>query len=307
VYVLIFLLNTFTAFFTPTYKATIPLVTGEEERPKAIALSGATNAVLGVLGPGVAGGIAALLGWQSIFWVDASTFSLSGLLILLLPVRLSVVAKRGAQRVNSTWQDVKEGTTRLWRDAPIRFTLVLQLVTSIAGAWVLVNTVTHVKGNLGLGDVSYGWVMAAFGIGATLAALAFGALGKRLPRTTFALFGAFATCLAVLPANLLGLGPLMALWLLAGAGQTLVNIPTQTLIADRTPEHAQGKVYGAHFAWSHLWWAGAYPLAGWLGSAHPQSSFLYGGIIALTLLAAASLWLSPGRRVSSLPSKGIDV
>ncbi|UCH26117.1 MAG: MFS transporter [Trueperaceae bacterium] len=302
VYVLIFLLNAFTAFFTPTYKATIPLVTGADDYPKAIALSGATNAVLGVLGPGVAGGIAALLGWQSIFWVDAVTFLLSGLLILLLPVRLSVVAKRRDQGVTNAWQDVKEGTTRLWKDASIRFALVLQLVTSIAGAWVLVNTVTHVKSNLALGDTSYGWVMAAFGIGATLAALAFGAFGKQLPRTTFVLLGTLTTSLAVLPANFLGLGPLMALWLLAGAGQTLVNVPTQTLIADRTPEHAQGRVYGAHFAWSHLWWAGAYPLAGWLGSANPENSFVYGGIIALVLLTATTLWLSPKKSVAVIPT-----
>ena len=39
-----------------------------------------------------------------------------------------------------------------------------------------------------------------------------------------------------------------------------------TLLAERTPASLQGRVYGAHFAWSHLWWLGAYPLAGWLGS-----------------------------------------
>ena len=91
----------------------------------------------------------------------------------------------------------------------------------------------------------------------------------------------------------------MVLWLLAGAGQTLVNVPTQTLIADRTPAHAQGRVYGAHFAWSHLWWAGAYPRAGWLGSANPEGSFLYGGVIALVLLAATVAWLFPNKPVET--------
>ena len=51
----------------------------------------------------------------------------------------------------------------------------------------------------------------------------------------------------------------------------------------------QGRVYGAHFAWSHLWWAGAYPLAAWLGSAFPERSFLYGGLVALGLLGLVSL------------------
>lgn len=294
VYVLIFLLKSFTAFFTPTYQATIPLVTGREDYPQAIALSGATYEILGVLGPGLAGAVAALLGWQSIFWLDASTFLVSGVLILLLRAPLNVAEQgefEGAVAERTTWQDVQEGTVRLWRDPPLRYALAL--VASVAGVWVLVNTVVQVKGNLSYGDIQYGWVMAAFGIGATLAALVVGALEKRFARTTFVLFGALATSLAVLPANLVALAPLMLLWFVAGAGQNWVSLPTQTLIADRTPEAAQGRVYGAHFAWSHLWWAGAYPLVGWLGSAYPERSFLYGGLVALGLLGIAYLFLTP--------------
>ncbi|WP_026086287.1 MULTISPECIES: hypothetical protein [Fischerella] len=55
----------------------------------------------------------------------------------------------------------------------------MQLLASIAGAQILVNTVSYVKGTLKLGDVEYGWVMAAFGIGATLSAVAFGAISQR--------------------------------------------------------------------------------------------------------------------------------
>ncbi|KAB8333797.1 MFS transporter, partial [Scytonema tolypothrichoides VB-61278] len=59
VYALIFALNVFNAFFTPTYKATIPQVTGENDYPQAIALSSATYQLLSVLGPGLAGAVAA--------------------------------------------------------------------------------------------------------------------------------------------------------------------------------------------------------------------------------------------------------
>ena len=59
IYLVTLALNSFYAFFTPTYKATIPLVVEEEDCPRAIALSGATYQLLGVLGPGMAGAIAA--------------------------------------------------------------------------------------------------------------------------------------------------------------------------------------------------------------------------------------------------------
>lgn len=291
VYLLMFLLNSFTAFFTPTFQATIPLVTGQRDYPRAIALSGATFELLGVLGPGIAGALAVVMGGRSLFWLNAGALLLSTILILALRADLKV-ARQGQ---STTWADVTEGTSRLWRDPPLRYALLLDLVASVAGAWVLVNTVVHVKGNLALGELQFGWVMAAFGVGATLAALAVGALDRRLPRTTFIFIGALAATLAVLPANLASFAPLLVLWFIAGAGQNWVNLPVQTLIADRTPEAAQGRVYGAHFAWSHLWWAGAYPLAGWLGSALPATSFWYGGLVGLVLLVIIQLIFAPAR------------
>lgn len=290
IYGLMFALNALTAFFTPTYQATIPLVTGKDDYGQAIALSGATFELLGVLGPGLAGGVAALIGARSIFFLDAATFLVSAALILTLPKSLN--APRDPSENSSattTWRDVRDGTARLWGDGLLRYALLLELVASVAGALVLVGTVGLVRGNLGLGNVEYGAVMAAFGIGATLAALASGALEGRVPRPRFLLIGAFVTTLAVIPANLVGFAPLLILWLVAGAGQNWVNLPTQALIADRTPPEAQGRVYGAHFAWSHLWWALAYPLAGWLGSSFDTRDFLYGGLIGLGLLITVQL------------------
>jgi MFS transporter, NRE family, putaive nickel resistance protein len=293
IYVLMFLLNALTAFFTPTYQATVPQVVGEEDYPQAIALSGATYEIFGILGPGIAGAVATFLGAREIFFLDAATFLISALLIITLPIRLKV--NRSESSSATTWQDVQNGTLRLWQDAPIRYALLLELVASLSGALVLVNTVGLVKGQLNLGDLEYGWVMTAFGIGATLAALAAGFLDKRLKRTTFVLLGATVSTLAVLPANYLSYAPLLFFWLLAGAGQNWVNLPTQTLIADRTPEDAQGRVYGAHFAWSHLWWAVAYPLAGWLGSRFVEQSYLYGALVAAGVLLIVQTFIRSGR------------
>ena len=294
IYVLIFALNVFNAFFTPTYQATIPLVTGENDYPQAIALSAATFQLLGVLGPGIAGSVAAFIGARQVFFLDALSFAIAAVLIFTLPGQLVVAQSQQPSRTTRrTWGDIKDGTTRLLTDAPIRYALAMQLVASIAGAQILVNTVGYVQGTLRLQEVQYGWVMAAFGIGATLCAVIFGTFNRSLPRTTFVLIGATLITLALLPANYANLTPLMLLWVVAGAGQSLVNLPTQTLIADRIPSGVQGRVYGAHFAWSHLWWAISYPLAGWLGSNFADREFLYGSLVGLMLLVVVQITLSP--------------
>lgn len=293
IYALVLSLSVFYAFFTPTYQATIPLVTGQNDYPQAIALSSATFQLLGVLGPGVAGAVAAFVGARQVFFLDALTFLIAAILIVTLPGQLKVEQTPSQVRTTGrTWRDIKDGTTRLFADAPLRYALAMQLVASITGAQILVNTIGYVEGTLRLGSVQYGWVMGAFGIGATIAAVVVGSLNQRWARTTLILIGVILITVALLPANYANLGLLMVLWLVAGSGQTCVNVSAQTLIADRTPVEFQGRVYGAQFAWSHLWWVFAYPLAGWLGSHFRDTEFLYGGVIGLVLLSAVQLILS---------------
>ncbi len=297
IYVLVFALNVFNAFFTPTYQATIPLVTGKGEYAQAIALSAATYQLLGVLGPGIAGSVSAWIGARQVFFLDAISFLIAAVLMFTLPNQLRVKQNENIEEspkgaIAKIIGDVKEGTTRLFANAFIRYALLLQLVASIAGAQILVNTVGYIKGTLKLSSLEYGWVMAAFGIGATIAAVTVGAINQKWERTIVALFGAVLITSAILPANYVGLVPLILLWAIAGMGQVFVNLPTQTLIADQIPSNLQGRVYGAHFAWSHLWWAIAYPLAGGLGS-HGNISFLYGSFIGFALLAGVQILLSP--------------
>lgn len=294
IYALVFAMNVFYAFFTPTYQATIPLVTGQQDYPQAIALSSATFQLLGVLGPGIAGAIAAFVGTRQVFFLDALTFLIAAVLILTLPGQLRVEqAVDQARPAGRTWEDIRAGTVRLFANDYLRYALAMQLVASITGAQILVNTVGYVQGTLQLGSVQYGWVMGAFGIGATLAAAIVGALGQQWARPTVILLGATLITLALLPASYVGISLLLMLWLIAGAGNTMVNVSTQTLIADLTPTEFQGRMYGAQFAWSHLWWVVSYPLAGWLGSHQADLPFLYGSLIGLVLLTIVQLILSP--------------
>ncbi|MEQ8551755.1 MAG: hypothetical protein RIC06_04155 [Cyclobacteriaceae bacterium] len=64
----------------------------------------------------------------------------------------------------------------------------------------------------------------------------------------------------------------------------------ETLIAREIDLIDQGKVYGAHFAWSHLWWVFAYPLAGWLGKNIWDQNFTLSSLIAFRLLGLILLF-----------------
>jgi MFS transporter, NRE family, putaive nickel resistance protein len=294
IYLLVLGLNIFNAFFTPIYQATIPLVTGKTDYPQAIALSSSTYQILGVFGPGIAGILALFIGARDLFFWDGLSFFTAAILIITLPGNLRVEASN-EKSVDRIWTDVRAGTTRLWTDAPIRYGLGLQLVASISGAQILVNTVGYVQGTLLQTAIEYGWVMMSFGLGATCGTLVLGSYPQYRSQVTTLLGGAMVITTALIPANYVGLAPLILLWSIAGFGQSLLNLSMQTLIAERTPTSLQGRVYGAHFAWSHLWWAGAYPLAGWLGQTFPDRTFLYGSLVGLGLLSIVHFLLTPDR------------
>lgn len=294
IYLVVLTLNIFYAFFAPTYTATIPLVTSEADRSQAISLASATSQLLNVVGPGLAGSMAVFFGTRQVFFLDGLTFLLAAILIITLPRKLIVPQNLATPKtIHQTIADIKVGTVCLFADAPMRYALAVQLVTAIAGAEVLVNTVGHLQGSLHAGKLEYGWVMAAFGLGATVAALSSGYLKQKNSPILLISSGAALMTLAVLPANYVGLGGLLILWAIAGAGQTIVNVMIQNLIADRVTAEIQGRVYGAHFAWSHLWWAFSYPLAGWLGQYLPQSNFMISSLVGLVLLILIGLVLRP--------------
>jgi len=295
IYVLFFLMNVFNAFFSPTYRSIIPQIVEKSLYRQAIGLSAATYQLLGVLGPGLAGIMAIWLGARDIFFVDAATFVIAGILLLSLPKSaLDVTEKQDDDTVaHSTWQDVLKGIHLLFSNQYVRFALFIEFVTAVSGALILVNTIVLVKGGLDLTDKVYGIIMAAFAIGAMVAAFVSGAIDKSKSRRTSLIIGALILGVSISFANYLDFSMLFIVWIVAGLGQSLAEIPSETLIGETVPIEAQGKVYGSHFAFSHLWWAFAYPLAGFLGTTYPNQSFLYGGIITLAILVLVVIFLSP--------------
>lgn len=253
IYALIFFLNIFNAFFTPAYKAAIPQsIKNEKNYSSGIALSNATNQLLGVLGPGLAGGVAAWLSARQIFFVDAATFIIAAVFILSLPSLLIERKEKGDIVQAKIWTDIVKGIRLLFTDKEVRFALLIELVSAIAGAQILVNTVGYIKGQLQLTDKHYGYVMAAFGIGAAIAAFASGNYDKSKNRIASLMIGGGLVCVAIAFGDYVAFLPLLILWLIAGFAQTLAEIPSQILIAEQIPKREHGKVYGAHFAWSHL-------------------------------------------------------
>lgn len=304
IYALIFAINAVTAFFTPTFEASIPEVVGNEQYVQALSFSRVAVDIEAVAAPAVAGLLVALLGVRWVFWFDALTYLVSALLVAL------VIIPHAAKAVTPlSWrtfsEEITHGTRVLLREPSLRQALTLSLAEATAGAAAIVVTVAYVRDVLGRGETAFAVVMAALGLGSTLAAIVLGRAtgryeqgagdkavlhGRRHRWTARALLiGGLILGLLLLPGILVP--PLFVfgwLWMLNGAGQALIAIPSSTLLAEHTLAEERGRAYAAHFALTHACWLITYPAVGHAAARWgAPATFTAAGVVCLLITVAA--------------------
>ncbi len=306
IYALIFLINAVTAFFTPTFEASIPEVVGNQHYVKALSLSRVAVDVEAVAAPAVAGLLLARFGLQWAFWFDALTYLVSA--VLLAFTAMPYVEKVAAPLSRRIFLDeLQTGTRVLLREPSLRQALVLSIAEATAGAAAIVATVAYVRDVLGRGDTAYALTMAVLGLGSTASAILLGRAtgryeqsaraksdlhGRRHTWAQRALVAGGLTLGAVLLPGALA-PPLFVfalLWFFNGAGQALIAIPSSTLLAEHTHERERGRAYAAHFALTHACWLVTYPAIGHAAVQFgtPVTFTVAGAIcVLITALAAA--------------------
>ncbi|WP_424928335.1 MFS transporter [Amaricoccus tamworthensis] len=296
VYLLIFLLQSASAGFTPVFQATIPDVLPDEERyTRALSLSRLAYDLENVVSPMLAALLLAVLGYSALFIGTVAGFAASALLVMsvLLPGP-EPTAPRGILDRMTRGIRIYLATPRL------RGLLALNLAAAASGAMVLVNSVVLVRGTLGLPESALAWTMFAFGAGSMLTALFLPRLLVPVPDRTVMLGGAALMVLTLMALAIevaffgLTWPMLLGAWLLVGLGYSAVLTPSGRLLKRSAHAEDRPAIFAAQFALSHACWLVVYPLSGWLLTAYGSVSALTGLclISVFGLFAALLLWPS---------------
>ena len=294
VYVLIFVLQSASAAFTPTFQATIPDILPEEDRyTRALSLSRLAYDLENIVSPLLAAILLSLVSYHTLFLGTVVGFIGSALLIVsvLLPSP-QPSAPRGIYDRTTRGMRIYLATPRL------RGLLSLNLAAAAAGAMVLVNTVVLVRSNLGLGEAQVAIALGAFGAGSMLAALIIPRLLDNRPDRSVMIAGASVLVGSLLVLSLMSLItqiqwlPLLVGWFIIGIGYSVVLTPSGRLLKRSAHAEDRPAVYAAQFALSHACWLVTYPLSGWLITvAGPTTAFAVLALLAaLGVVAAIKLW-----------------
>lgn len=302
IYVLVFVLQSASATFTPAFQSLIPAVLPEpREYTRALALSRLAYDLESFVSPAIAAALLTVVSYSVLFVGTGIGFAASA--VLVLATTIPVEQREDAS--TTFWQRLPVGAKVFAATPSLRFLATTNVVVAAGTALVLVNSVVYAKSVFGLDDGALAIMLGAYGAGSLAAALSIPGLVDRMGvhRTMLAgvitvLAGLTAAIAATLAAVTDGAGwpVLLITWAVLGVGTSLINTPSARLLAEASTPSNRNLVYTAQFALSHACFLVTYPLAGWLGAASLVAAAVALGAVAVIGAGAAVAIRARGAR-----------
>lgn len=313
VYVLVFLLQSASAVFTPAFQAVILDVLPEErDYTRALSMSRLAYDLESLFSPALAAALLSLITYNWLFTGTVFGFLASAALVVRAVLPKSAASPAPPVVGGGAYARATAGTRRFLAVPELRALLALNLAVAAGGAMVTVNSVVYVREVLGLSQGAVALALGAYGAGSMVVALLLPRALDRVPDRAVMLPGALLLAVVFAGLGAVTAAPsegwrwpaLLGVWAAFGAACSMVLTPTGRLIRRSAPPEERTAAFAAQFSLSHGCWLVTYPLAGWLGSAAGLSwAVLALGFLALAAsLLAAGLWPSgPAHVHTDLP------
>ncbi len=157
-----FPLNVLRVLWLAAYTAAVPGLVGRDQVPRANAIFEAVFNVGWIVGPALAGLLAATIGPGATIAIDAVTFGVSALAMLLVRRPLRPEARAEPTHI---LEDVREGIRFVAHQPTLRAVLALWTSTSVIAAGFTSVLIYYITIDRGFGEAVVGLVLSAFALG----------------------------------------------------------------------------------------------------------------------------------------------
>jgi MFS family permease len=281
-----------TGLFRPASYAGLPNTVQAADLPLANSLLRAAEYLTIVAGTFAGGVIVETAGPAPAYWLNAATFLVSAALLRRIPARALQAARSAG---HGHWRELAEGLALVVRSPALLTVLVVWNLALLAAGATNVAEVALAKVSFSAGDLGFGLLWTATGMGqAAGSLLAAGWLERRGLRAVYAgsvgLMAAGALAAAASPNVWVALACVAA----GGAGNGAAVVYNSLLVQRGCPDHLRGRAFtvlmGATFAAMGLGMAIGGPLTDRFGA-----RWVYAGAGALTVVAALVARAMSGR------------
>jgi len=290
IYVLIFVLNLFSAGFKPVFQALIPdILVDEKQYGKALAYSRIAYDLENILSPTFAAIALLYLSYTGLFIINSAAFLISAIMIFvtILP------ADKVIERTGNIIEEMSFGIRSYMKTPRLRALFIIYFGIALSSSMIIVNTVIYVKDYLYLSDTSVAIFMGVSGFGSMIIAFAYSSLNERISDKKITQTGVFILSIAMF---LMSYEPLYLIsllaWFITGIGLSLSQIPSGKIVNMSANPSDRTAYFTAQFSLSHLSWFFGYLLAGQLAFTYGFSftASLFSMIVLLCLLFSLLFW-----------------
>jgi MFS family permease len=232
-------INAFRVLWMAGFTGAVPNLVGRQNLGRANSYIEAIFSGGFIIGPPIAGVLAATLGPATTLAIDAGSFIVSAASLAL--IRRSLRADRPGAPPHIL-EDIREGVRFLWRNTVLRLTVSFWSVVTVTTA-ALINALTYyIVIDRGYSELVLGFVSGAFGLGYLGGSL----LGGRMGRRRVGMRMVAGTLVTGTLLVVLALVDAPAVYLVgafvAGVAQGVVLVSYVTLRASLTPDQLLGRI-----------------------------------------------------------------
>ena len=307
IYVLVFVLQSASATFTPAFQSLIPAVLPDERQyTRALSLSRLAYDLESLISPALAAALLSVLTFHELFLGTVAGFMFSAALV----VTTSLPAPPAARKEGSLWRRTTLGARIFAQTPELRGLLALNLAVAAATALVLVNTVVYARDLFAGSNADVAVALACFGAGSMAAALSAPRALDRMADRSLMMAGAALLGLGLAGTFVLlaAAGPwlvLLVLWVALGAGTSMIGTPSARLLRRSATESTRTYIFTAQFSLSHACFIITYPVAGWIGASagQPAAAAVLAAVAMISTAAALKFWPAASRTGSEPASR----
>lgn len=242
-YVVALVQSTFGIFLNPAFQSSLTMLTDDSQRDRANAINQLTGPLAGVLAPGMAGALYALVGVTGVIVIDLISFLVAGAAVIFIQIPRPEPSAEGKALAGSAWKELAGGFRYLWSRRILFFLVIYASLINFAfnGCFTIATPYILARTN---SEAVLGIILSVMNLGAIAGGVIMGVWGGTRPRMHTIMPGLIVAGLGLATYGLsqnpwtIGISLLVLMFPLP-----MVNAAFTSILQVKVPPDLQGRVF----------------------------------------------------------------
>ena len=243
IFLMSLLIYTIAQFFAPAESTSLAEIVEKENLIVANSFFMTTWMWTAVVGFAFGAPLVLMLGEEGTLGCAAVFYFVSALVIFL--VKLKHKGRRKHETLKSVKHDLLMGFEFIRRNVVVKYSLIKMMIVTSALAVISMLAIQFAEKYIGIGAKNFGYLVIFLGVGMMFGMWALGRLGHYFKKSTIVVSGFVISGVALIILSMArSVGLAVAMCIILGFGNILINATLQTILQHKTPRPLRGRVFG---------------------------------------------------------------